>query len=168
MTAPRPWYKEFWPWFLLGILGMAVVMGTTFLVLSITSFDGMVEDDYYKQGLAINQELAQDQRATELGMAAELRIDDLTGDVTIELHGDDRPDRLRLDLIFPTQGNRDQQVILERVRAGHYAGQLPRALQYRWYVQVQPAVDDPAWRLQGEIGLPRRDPLMLRADHGAS
>ena len=164
MTTPRPWYKEFWPWFLLGILGMAVVMGVTFLVFSIVAFDGTVEDDYYKRGLAINQVLEQDQHAAELDMQANLKIDDLTGDVIVDLQGESRPEQLRLDLIFPTQGNRDQQVMLERVRNGHYVGQLPRALQYRWYVHLQPAVDDPDWRLQGEIELPRKAPLTLRAD----
>lgn len=164
MTAPRPWYKEFWPWFLLGILGLSVVMGVTFLVFSLIGFDGMVEDDYYKQGIAINQVLEQDQRAAELGMQADLRIDDLTGDVVVELKGQARPEQLRLELIFPTQGNRDQSVTLERVRNGHYVGQLPHALQYRWYLHLQPAISDPDWRLRGEIELPRKSSLTLRAD----
>lgn len=168
MTAPRPWYKEFWPWFLLGILGLSVIMGTTFLVVSITSFDGMVEDDYYKQGLAINQLLEQDQRAAAMQMQARLRIDDLTGDVVVDLQGEARPNRLRLDLVFPTQGNRDQSVTLERLRDGHYTGQLTRALEHRWYIQLEPATAKPEWRLQGEIQLPRQAPFTLRADAGKS
>lgn len=172
MTQPRPWYKELWPWFLLGILGMSVAMGVTFLVLSITSFDGMVEDDYYKQGLAINQRLEQDHRAAELDLAASLRIDDLTGDVIVNLEGEARPERLLLKLLFPTRGHRDQSVLLERVRDGHYTGQLPRSLEYRWYVQLSPGdVEkdaEPAWRLLGEIELPREAPLELRAAAGES
>lgn len=168
MTPPRPWYKEFWPWFLLGILSSSVIMGTTFLVLSITSFDGMVEDNYYKVGKAINETLEQDQRAAELGMSAQLRIDDLTGDVVVDLDGEARPERLLLELIFPTQGNRDQSVVLDHVRDGHYAGQLPRALEYRWYVQLHPDSADPEWRLLGEIELPRRAPLTLHAATGGA
>lgn len=172
MTQPRPWYKEFWPWFLLGILGMSVVMGVTFLVLSITSFDGMVEDDYYKQGLAINQRLEQDQRAAELNLVANLRVDSLTGDVMVDLEGDARPEQLRLELLFPTQGHRDQSVLLERVRNGHYVGQLPRSLEYRWYVQLHPDSvaqgSESDWRLVGEIELPREAPLTLRAATGES
>jgi len=151
----RPWYKEFWPWFLLGILAMAVIMGTTTLVLSITSFDGMVVDNYYKKGLAINRVLEQDKAARELGQRARLRIDDVTGDVTVTLEGDARPERLRLALLFPTQGGRDRHITLRRLRGGHYSGQLPSALRYRWYVQLHPDVADPAWRLIGEIHLPQ-------------
>lgn len=156
----RPWYKEFWPWFLLTILGLAVVMGTTTLVLSITSFDGMVADNYYKKGLAINKVLEQDDAARELGMRASLRIDDVTGDVTVDLVGDARPERLLLELIFPTQ-DRDQSVTLEHVHGGRYHGQLPERLEYRWYVQLHPEATNPVWRLTGEISLPRRDALWL-------
>lgn len=168
MTHSRPWYKEFWPWFLLGILSLAVFMGTTFLVLSITSFDGMVDDDYYKQGLAINQRLEQDQRAAELDMSAMLRIDELTGDVMVDLDGEARPERLQLNLLFPTRGNRDQHVMLERIRGGHYIGQLPHSLEYRWYVQLSPESPEPDWRLSGEIELPRDAPLELRASPGGA
>ncbi|MGC3871767.1 FixH family protein [Halomonas sp. GXIMD04776] len=168
MTQARPWYKEFWAWFLLGILGLAVAMGTTFLVVSITSFDGMVVDDYYKEGLAINQTLEQDHRAAELGMAAILRIDDLSGEVVVELEGDARPEQLELNLIFPSQSGRDQRVVLEQVRNGHYVGQLPRSLQYRWYVQLQAKTAEPEWRLLGEIELPRQEPLTLRATTGGA
>ncbi|WP_227367594.1 FixH family protein [Halomonas sp. M20] len=167
-TQIRPWYKEFWAWFLLGILGLAVVMGTTFLVFSITSFDGMVVDDYYKEGLAINKTLKQDQRAAEMGMAANLRIDDLSGDVVVKLEGEARPEKLQLDLIFPSQDGRDQRVILDRVSAGHYVGQLPRALQYRWYVQLHAQTAEPEWRLLGEIELPQKEALALRANIGGA
>ena len=164
MNRPPPWYKQFWPWFLLGILGLSIAVSTTFLVVSITSFDGLVEDNYYKVGKAINERLEQDDRAEELNMVAELRIDDLTGGVVVVLDGEARPERLLLELIFPTQGDRDQRVILEHVRDGHYAGQLPRALQYRWYVHLAPDTSDPEWRLRGEIELPRQAPLTLSAD----
>ncbi|MHB0776319.1 FixH family protein [Halomonas sp. WWR20] len=165
MTPPRPWYKEFWPWFLLAILAASVAMGTTFLVLSITSFDGMVEDNYYKKGLAINEILDQEQHAAELNMAAALNIDDLTGDITVELQGDSRPEQLQLNLIFPAQGRQDQSILLQRVRDGHYVGQIPRQLEYRWYVQLQPVAQDgpPEWRLNGEAHFPLETAMHLRA-----
>ena len=97
-------------------------------------------------------------------MVADLRIDDLTGGVVVELDGQARPERLLLEMIFPTQSGRDQRVILEHVRDGHYTGQLPHALEHRWYVHLAPDSADPEWRLRGEIDLPRQTPLILRAD----
>jgi hypothetical protein len=38
----------------------------------VVSNDGLVEDDYYKQGLTVNQRTVRDQRAAELGIEAEL------------------------------------------------------------------------------------------------
>ncbi len=161
--STHPWYKEFWPWMILGVLASSIIAGTTFLVLSITSYDGMVEDNYYKTGLAINQVIAQDHRATELGMTAAVRIDDLTGDVNVDLAGEARPERLLLTLIFPTRDDRDLQLILERVRGRHYVGQAPRQLEYRWYLQLAPDVQVPGWRLRGEATFPRADAFRLTA-----
>ena len=42
---------------------VAVVCGAVMLWLAITSYDGLVSDDYYKEGLAINQVLRRDKRA---------------------------------------------------------------------------------------------------------
>lgn len=159
----NPWYKEFWPWMLLAVLGSSIIAGTTFLVLSITSYDGMVEDNYYKTGLAINQVIAQDHRAAELGMAARVRVDDMTGDVNVDLSGEARPQRLLLTLIFPTRDDRDQQLILTHVRGSHYVGQAPSHLEYRWYLQLEPDVQTPEWRLQGEASFPSAEAFRLTA-----
>ncbi|EPC02977.1 hypothetical protein L861_21955 [Litchfieldella anticariensis FP35 = DSM 16096] len=156
-----PWYKQFWPWFLLGILLSSVAVSTTFLVLSIKSYDGMVADNYYKQGLAINQVIEQDRRAAELGLSAELRIDDLTGDITVDLDGEHHPERLLLALIFPTRGDRDLNLTLEHVRNGLYTGQAPNRLEYRWYLQLQPDQEAPEWRLSGEASFPQDAPILL-------
>lgn len=152
-TIP-PWYKQFWPWFLLGLLLSSVAVSTTFLVLSIKSFDGMVQEDYYEQGRAINQEFAKQKLAMAMGLEATLNVDELTGDIRLHLLGEARPERLYLNLIFPTQDDRDQEYVLEHMRDGHYVGQLPERQHYRWYVQVQPTQQDPEWRLMGEAHFP--------------
>ncbi|MFC3284639.1 FixH family protein [Litchfieldella rifensis] len=156
-----PWYKQFWPWFLLGLLLSSIAVSTTYLVLSITTFDGMVEDNYYKRGLAINEVIEQDEHAARLGLRADLRIDDLTGDMTLDLSGEQRPERLYLALIFPTQGDRDLDLVLEHVRDGRYVGQVPRQLQHRWYMQLRPTQQAPAWRLTAEARLPTREAIAL-------
>ena len=121
MNHPPPWYKQFWPWFLLGILSLSIVMSTTFLVLSITSFDGMVEDNYYKVGKAINETLEQDDRAEALNMVAELRIDDLTGEPVNPATGRERDhSRIRAGL----DHGRDQQRIAEHVIEARVHAQL--------------------------------------------
>ncbi|WP_163558574.1 FixH family protein [Halomonas sp. NO4] len=152
--AIPPWYKQFWPWFLIGLLLSAISVSTTFAVLSVRSFDGMVQEDYYKHGTAINMVLAKQRQAAELSLAADLRIDPLTSDIVVDLTGEARPERLYLKLIFPTRDDRDQELVLEHVRNGRYLGQAPDNLRYRWYLQLHPSQESPDWRLIGEGHFP--------------
>ena len=54
----QPWYKDRWPWILIAGPATVVVAGFITLWMAVVSDDGLVTDDYYKQGLAINQTLA--------------------------------------------------------------------------------------------------------------
>ncbi|MBD3894779.1 FixH family protein [Halomonas sp. ML-15] len=161
-TIPvTPWYKQFWPWLLLGLLFTSITASCTLAVMAIRSADGMVQEDYYEHGRAINMVLAKQQRAAELELVGDLRIDDQTGDITLELAGDDRPERLILQLLFPTRDDRDQTFTLEHVRDGRYIGQAEERLNYRWYLQLQPDHETPEWRLSGEATFPVDDAISL-------
>ena len=49
--SPTPWYKERWTWLLMLMPATAIVAGGITLWLAITTFDGLVTDDYYKQAI---------------------------------------------------------------------------------------------------------------------
>ncbi|MEQ6916977.1 FixH family protein [Halomonas aquatica] len=150
-----PWYKQFWPWFLIGLLASSVTFSIVYLVLSIHFYDGTVERDYYKRGLAINEQLAKQEHARELGLEAVMLADPLTGDIVIDLQGERRPERLYLELIFPTESSRDRSLVLEHVRDGRYVTMIDEPLNYRWYLHLQPAEgQDAEWRLTGEAHFP--------------
>ncbi|MEQ6888643.1 FixH family protein [Halomonas sp. CS7] len=157
-----PWYKQFWPWFLIGLLASSVTFSITYLVLSIHYYDGTVEQDYYKQGLAINERLAKQEHARELGLEAVMRADPRTGDIVIDLEGERRPERLYLELIFPTESSRDRSLVLEHVRDGRFVTSIDQPLNYRWYLHLQPAEgQDAAWRLTGEAHFPTEGDISL-------
>lgn len=156
-----PWYKQFWPWFLIGLLCSSIIVSSTFAVLSIRTADGMVQEDYYEHGKAINRVFAKQERARELNLSADLRLDPLTSDIVIDLAGDTRPDTLYLNFIFPTEDDRDHSFVLEHVRDGRYITQGPDNLRYRWYIQLQPAQQDSDWRLIGEATFPDEDSVAL-------
>lgn len=165
---PTPWYKQFWPWFMIGILMSSILVSTMFLVFSLKSFDGMVvQEDYFEHGKAINMVLTKQNRARELSLAGDLRIDPLTSDIVLDLEGDARPDTLHLDLIFPTKSGRDQSFVLEHVREGRYVTRGPDNLQHRWYLQLQPSRQDAEWRLTGEARFPT-DSIITLAPGGIS
>ncbi|ATJ81689.1 FixH family protein [Halomonas beimenensis] len=166
MTAEHehipPWYKQFWPWFLIGLLGSSVAFSLVYLTLSIRYFDGTVAQDYYKEGLAINERIAKQEQASALGLAATLRADPATGDIVVDLNGEPYPEQLVLKLIFPTESARDRTLTLEHVRAGRYVTMLEEPLRYRWYLHLQPEEGpEAAWRLTGEARFPTEDEIAL-------
>ncbi|HSH47125.1 MAG TPA: FixH family protein [Halomonas sp.] len=158
----RPWYREFWPWFIISLLGASVLFSMTFLFFSIRYYDGTVAEDYYKDGLAINAQLAKQDHARALGLKATLRADPATGDMVIDLEGERRPEQLVLAMIFPTENDHDRTLVLEHVHAGRYVTSIDAPLRYRWYLHLQPEEGQNAeWRLTGEATFPTADTITL-------
>ena len=56
-TPITPWYREPWPWLLMSGPATVIVAGIYTSVLAFSGTDGLVADDYYKQGLAMNKTL---------------------------------------------------------------------------------------------------------------
>ena len=54
----------------LAIPASAVIAGAVMLVLANATWDGLVADDYYQQGMQINRSLARDAEAARLGLEA--------------------------------------------------------------------------------------------------
>ncbi len=162
-----PWYKQFWPWFLLGILGFAVVIGMGLLYVSLLNPDSMVKDNYYKEGRAINMHMGRDDLARELELSARFSIDELTGDVSLQLDGQLQtlPPRLLLEIMSPTHAERDRSLELRLVSANQYTGQLPSSIQGRHYIDLsdpsRPGED--GWRLTGEVTLEMGQQHLLSA-----
>ena len=68
-AAGTPWYRQRWPWLLMLGPAIVVVAGIVTAVIAIETDDGLVTDDYYKRGLAINQTLERAARMIETGGA---------------------------------------------------------------------------------------------------
>jgi hypothetical protein len=149
----RPWYRHGWVWFILGLPAAVVVAGLTTVGIAVVYQDSVVRDDWYKDGKAINQDLARDAAATRHALAATVAVDALSGDVTVDLqHGADFTPSAALTLFFahPTQAAADQSVVLTR-RQGRYHGQLLRPLAGRYHLEL----GAPDWRLRGSRTLPQ-------------
>ena len=63
-----PWYRQRWPWLLMIMPATAMFGGIFTWWLAANANNSMVVDDYYREGRAINQQLARDDRATQLGL----------------------------------------------------------------------------------------------------
>jgi hypothetical protein len=168
--SPVPWFRQFWPWFLIAVPMWAVVMGIATVYLAVSTDDGLVVDDYYKQGLAINRVLERDRRAVQLGITARLRFEPRGGAVHVQLDpgasGASLPGRLSLRLLHPTRAHQDRVITLRGDGRGGFLGETPSIATASWHLVLEsPDLD---WRLTGRIALPDRASVTLGAGEGAA
>jgi uncharacterized protein len=143
----NPWYREPWPWILMAGPAAVVVAGIFTAWLAVTSSDGLVADDYYRRGLAINQELRRDEIAVERGIAISLETRDGLLRARIVMRGDP-PAVLFVRLVHPTRANQDRRLRLVPTSPGVYEAPLEDAAGVRWHV----VLEDPRgeWRVVKE------------------
>ncbi len=80
----KPWHKYPLVWMMIAIPFSAVIMGVVMIWLAIDTDDGLVADDYYKQGLEINRVISRDKKAAELGLSAIIEFDNSTRIIRIQ------------------------------------------------------------------------------------
>lgn len=147
----RPWYKEPMVWLAISIPLSAVIYGIFFLTVSITSFDGMVVDDYYKVGKQINRVLKRDRAAQAHGLRAQVSVEGETLVVFIASSpGYNPPPALEISFFYSTRADLDKETFVEQTSPGIYKGPIPKLETGRWNVQI--ASDD--WRLLGSMRAP--------------
>ena len=155
-----------------------MIAGSFTFYLAAQGWDGPVANDYYKQGLAINQELSRSNRASELGVSATVRLSGLTvGErVRIELQSEQPlppESALRLRLVHPGKRDADRLAVLSRIdvaldaRSAVYAGEWqegeadPRLAQQP--VAWQVVLETQQWRIDDGFSAGGAGEFSLRA-----
>ncbi|WP_018991219.1 FixH family protein [Aromatoleum toluclasticum] len=148
----EPWYRQGWPWFLIAVPAASVVAGMVTLWLAVTSWDGLVVDDYYQEGKAIEKTIARSLKAAELGLLADVRL--RSDEVTLELSSAANaplPPTVVLTISHPTRAGMDQVLVLKR-RDGVFAAPLAPLSSGRWLLQVEDESHN--WRMNGSANIP--------------
>ncbi|WP_376693600.1 FixH family protein [Wenzhouxiangella sp. EGI_FJ10409] len=115
-TIARPWYREFWVWFLLAILSMGVASGTGVLVIGIKNAPQMVTGDYQPLGKALVDTREHAERAERLGLGASLSVSGDAAELVMSANQlEELPDQLLLRFQHPTDAGRDVSAVAHRV-----------------------------------------------------
>lgn len=141
----RPWYRQLWPWLLISGPAAVIVAGAATIWIAFASADGLVAEDYYRQGLAINRRIAREEAARRLGLQATVTLE--AQRVRVELRGQ-KPEALFVHLAHATRAGHDVRVRLAPQPSGVYEGEVGPLPRGRWRV----VIEDPrgTWRIAQE------------------
>ena len=162
-NQPKAWYKQFWPWFLIALPMSAVIASMITINIAFTDRDGLVKDDYYKEGKAINRDISRKKNAENLGVTANTRFDLQKGDITATLNDASigNVDKLVISLIHPTRSDNDMNIVLQKSADTTYTGKIEHKVNPgNWWVRISPEND--SWYIQGRLFLPNENQLELK------
>jgi len=177
----HPWYRYGWPWFLISIPFVSIILGSTMLYLALQANNSLVVDDYYKEGKAYNLIIERDKLASLLGIGAQVR--QMSEGIVIELdrhmpadmpdilvadaqqaHAQfEMPESLHLRWVHVTQAQLDGVAILSSIGGSRYIAQgvaLPQQGKFRLHIEPLPKnietaqaglSDTSSWRLISEL-----------------
>lgn len=158
----KPWYREPWPWFLMSGPIIVIIAAFVSAWIAIRSSDGLVTEDYYKQGLVAGETLMRSKRAEEMGISAGLL---LTSDDRVQVRltsrqNDERPAALNITLSHPTRAGIDQKSVL-RPSGEVFVGKLNLPASGHWLVLIEDEAK--TWRVMGSVLLPAAGEVVIGA-----
>jgi hypothetical protein len=142
----KPWYRERWPWLLMSGPAAVLLAGGVTTWIAFASADGLVAEDYYKQGLGINRRLAREEAAQQLGLDASIKFHQSRVEVILKgVH----PETLFVQLVHATRAGHDLRLRLTPDASGAYAAELPPLPPGRWSAAIEDARG--TWRIVKEV-----------------
>lgn len=147
------WYTQFWPWFLIFLPGSVVIASIATIIIASQNPDGVIVDDYYKAGLAINRDLSREQQARILNIKSTLQLDSRQGIVKVHVTSTSpvQAESLQLHLLHPTLAHKDQVIALSHNNAANYIGNIQALSNGEWNVIL--SSHTPSWRIQKRINI---------------
>ena len=151
----KPWYRQFWPWFIIALPASSVIAGLTTVWISLQTTDSLVVQSEDGVKKAADRRISAERLASEMNLAALLEIDTETGVVSAVIRSgdlDEVPATLDLEFSHPAFADRDQLLTLNKAMpdaSGNpvWVGHFSTISAERYYVVLK-AGDE--WRLSAE------------------
>ncbi|WP_052702110.1 FixH family protein [Marinomonas sp. S3726] len=146
---PTPWYKQFWPWFVIAIPVSSMFVAVIQISYALNSPNDMVVDNYYKEGLGINTVLDKRNLAAELNIGASIVIDNTTGEVILTSQNA-QEETLTLNFFNSAISDKDFTLTLNRIADNQYRGNLKKSISGIWNLYLESAV---GWQIGARLNL---------------
>ncbi|MCK4707755.1 MAG: FixH family protein [Gammaproteobacteria bacterium] len=159
----KPWFKNPMVWMVIFFPSLAVVAGISTIFIALATEDGLVVDDYYKEGLQINRIIKYDKKARELGLSAFVDTNANTGEILVSLEADEKlelQDTITYRLIHRTRSGLDQFTTLSQVgNSADFRGYIkPPVIEGRWSIQI---ISKGNWRLKQNFTTKDADNILM-------
>lgn len=149
---PPPWYKQFWPWFIIILPTTSIVVSMIMMTLAINTTDSMVIDDYYKEGKGINLQLSKIQEARAQNIKTQLLITPSNVSVTFITGAPLSGEAIELEFFHSTLVDRDFRVLLTRDGSGVYRAPINNDIQGKWKLSLHPY--NQQWKIVKDVSFP--------------
>ena len=151
LEKPTAWYKQFWPWFIIFFPASAVVAGLITVAIAFKYSDSLVKDNWYKDGMAINQQLDKQKQAKALGISAQVNLDRDKKHLLFTLHNVDglKTNTVNISFAHPTQPEKDQEHQAFYTPQGQFVIQLPVIPTGFYHITIN--AQNSEWQLTGNL-----------------
>lgn len=161
----KPWYSHPLVWMMIAIPFSAVIMGVILIWLAVDTDDGLVADDYYKQGLAINSVIIRDKQAAQLQLSAVIEFDNTEKVINLTFDKgllESYPETMQLNLQHATRANSDVSVSLNRGIENRYIAYLKQPItQGVWYFELF----DANWKINARSHVRAKNIIRLESGY---
>ncbi|WP_034413963.1 FixH family protein [Candidatus Photodesmus blepharus] len=149
----KPWYKQFWPWFLIFFPLTSIIASVITIVIFSKNSVSLITDNYYTKAASINTNLSKIQRAKKLELSAYIYSEGKN--VFIFLNkGQLEYDPTILHIFFTnrTLPDRDFSRLVYLDENNQYRLFLENELTGLWFIKVTPLEEH--WIIQGKVNFP--------------
>ncbi|ANU36439.1 FixH family protein [Vibrio scophthalmi] len=155
----KPWYKQFWPWFLI-LLPLTVIIWSVIRIVILSNHSvSLVTEDYYKKGKGINIDLSKIKVAKKLAINASALSDGNAIVLTLDKGTLEHFPAIHATFAHRTLPDRDFNQMLTANASGEYHILLEEPLQGPWFIELTP--HDKQWLVQGRVTFPSATPTQL-------
>ena len=163
---PTPWYKHFWPWFLMFFPVATIVACIGLVVFAVGNGPDIVVDDYYKKGKAIDLELSKFNKAKALYLHGDLNVESDFVEFKFTKGDFSKVTALKASFYHRTIKKHDFEVNLLANANGSFTAILEDIQLGAYTIFIEPM--DGSWKMKEDLLIPTIETIEVSPEYNKS